>query len=198
MNDLKPWDIHPELQEERLVHLAGVMQYVRNDSLLGHEPEKGDTNWGLGCKNHERTCYAISEDVKNHSWLDLIETGLHFVFSIGGVPIRFFRGDAEKPNPRYLNRRDSEIEAHQYAFSFEERLAASQDLIWRLAIEVFATGEVMSVTLVQVSEEGDVSYKWDVPLPGPISPFPVKEEKPIIPAGPALEKPIITLRKEIA
>jgi len=161
MHDCKPWEAHIELQEDRLVFLATAIKQVRHAALLVHEPSKGDTNWGLGCRVHERTCFAIKEASDDQTWLDVIDPSLHFVFSIGGVPIRFYRGDAESPNPRFLSRRYPEIEAQQLAFEFP---VEDREWLWRMAIETDIDGEVMRIVMVQVSETGEIKNMWTIPL----------------------------------
>lgn len=161
MYDCKPWETHNELEESRLVFLANLIKQVRHEALLMHEPSKGDTNWGLGCRAHERTCHAIKEATDYQPWLDVIDPSLHFVFSIGGVPIRFYRGEADNPNPRQLNRRYPEIEAQQYAFEFHHE---DVQWLWRMAIETDFDGEVLRIVMVQVSESGDIKNMWPVPL----------------------------------
>jgi hypothetical protein len=161
MNDCKPWEAHKELQEDRLVFLANAITQVRHEALLVHEPSKGDTNWGLGCRVHERTCHAIKDVSNDQPWLDVIDPSLHFVFSIGGVPIRFYRGEAESPNPRQLNRRYPEIEAQQLAFEYG---LDAREWLWRMAIETDFDGEVMRIVMVQVTEGGDIKNMWTIPL----------------------------------
>ncbi len=163
MYDCKPWEAHDELQEDRLIFLANIIKQVRHEALLVHEPSKGDTNWGLGCRVHERTCYSIKEASNDQTWLDVIDPSLHFVFSIGGVPIRFYRGEAESPNPRHLSRRYPEIEAQQLAFGF---LLEESQWLWRMAIETDNDGEVMRIVMVQVSESSDIKNLWTIPLTG--------------------------------
>jgi len=190
MHDCKPWDAHSELKEDRLVFLASLIKQVRHDALPFHEPSKGDTNWGLGCRVHERTCHAIKEASNNQPWLDVIDSSLHFVFSVGGVPIRFYRGEAENPNPRHLNRRYSEIEAQQLAFEFH---LEDRQWLWRMAIETDFDGEVFRIVMVQVSEGGDVKNIWTIPLTGKvpiITPIHKRQRE-----GVDLEPPVIAPRR---
>lgn len=163
MIDSKPWQVHPALQEERLCFLANIIKKVRHKALLLHEPIEGDTNWGLGCRVHERTCNAIKLSAEEQPWLEVIDPSLHFVFSVGGVPIRFYRGEAENPNPRQLSRKYSEIEAQQCAFAFA---VENSVWLWRMAIETDLDGEVMRIVMVQVSESGDIKNMWAIPLTG--------------------------------
>ena len=160
MYDTKPWESHPALTEKCLQVIADIIRNTRHDAIQAHEPNKGDSNWGLGCRVHERTCHAIMLAANDHDWLDIIEPGLHFVFSIGGVPIRFYRGEPENPNPRYLSRRYPEIQAQQYAFDFAHE---SEQWLWRLAIETDYLGEVLRIVFVEVAENGDIRSTWEIP-----------------------------------
>lgn len=192
MHDFKPWEAHNELQEDRLIFLANAIKRVRHEALLMHEPSKGDTNWGLGCRVHERTCHSIKEASNDQAWLDVIDPSLHFVFSIGGVPIRFYRGEAESPNPRHLCRRYPEIEAQQLAFEFH---LEDRQWLWRMAIETDYDGEVMRIVMVQVSESGDIKNLWTIPLTGNLSiitPIHHRQRE-----GVDLEPPVIVPRRVV-
>jgi hypothetical protein len=164
--DRKPWDIHPELLKDRLVTVASILHDVRHEALPNHEPDKGDTNWGLGTRVSERTWHALREAAYQHPWLRIINPSRHFVFSIGSVPFRFYRGLPEKPNSRVLLRQYPEIRQHQMAFEFFE---ADTEYFWRLAIETDIFGEVLRIVVAQMSEMGDVKMTWEVPLTRKIS-----------------------------
>lgn len=178
----KPWDIHPDLTEERLQVLARLIREVRGKALLLHEPAEGDSNWGLGCRAHERTCYAIKQAAENNSWLKVIEGSLHFVFQIGKVPIRFYRGEADNPSPRSLRRNYPEIEANQGSLPFA---SVELDWFWRLAIETDISGEVYRVVMVQVAEGGDTKNPWPIPFEAPVIPLvpivPLRQEGIVLP-----------------
>lgn len=190
MHDCKPWETHNELQEDRLVILANMITQVRHEAILMHEPSKGDTNWGLGCRAHERTCHAIKDASDYHPWLDVIDPSLHFVFSIGGVPVRFYKGEAESPNPRHLSRRYPEIEAQQTAFAFFHE---GKEWLWRMAIETDIDGEVMRIVMVQVSESGEIKSTWTIPMAGNVSILtPIHQRQR---EGVDLEPPVIVPRR---
>lgn len=188
----RPWDIHPALQEERLVTVAEILKSVRQDALPYHDPEVGDTPWGLGTRVAERTWHALRSAAEDLPWLDIIDPGKHFVFSIGGVPFRFYRGLPEKPNPRTLLRHFPEITQHQTAFEFFQ---AHNDYIWRFAVETDANGDVFRIVVAQMSEAGDVKTKWDVPLEGKVSLLSaVTDAKP---QGVELPPPVISGKKRL-
>src|SRR5690349_13440733 len=121
-SDLQPWDVHPGLTAERLSHVARTIRQVRAETLALHDPANGDSAWSLGCRAYSRTCHGIrksSEDPACSDWLSIVDqTGLHFVFAIGGVPLRFYKTeDAEEEiAPRTLRRFFPELRAQQLAF----------------------------------------------------------------------------------
>lgn len=172
----KPWEVHPELQEDRLVTIARILRNVRHDALPNHEPDKGDSNWGLGTRVSERTWHALRDSENEFEWLRIINPGRHFVFSVGGVPFRFYRGLPEKPHSRILFRQYPEIRHHQKAFEFYEK---DTEYFWRFVVETDIFGEVIRVVVAQMSECGDVKAIWEVPLTRPVSALAsVKSPKP--------------------
>lgn len=158
--DKRPWEIHPDLTEERLAFLARLIRSVRAEAVDAHDPTKGDTSWGLGCRSHERTLYSITNAAAGiaSSWLRVIEPGLHFVFAAGTVPLRFYRGEAEKPPTKSLQRNYAELVQAQTSFSipgFAAPTISDHKYIWRIAIETGFDGAVDRVVLVEVSEDGE-------------------------------------------
>lgn len=186
-----PWDIHPELTEKRLVDVAEILLSVRQEALPYHVPEKGDTPWGLGTRVSERSWHALRDAADELPWLDIINPGRHFVFSIGGVPFRFYRGVPEKPNRRTLLRQHPEIVQHQVAFQFFQE---QTEYFWRFAIETEASGDVFRIVVAQISAQGDVKLQWEVPLAGKVSVLAaVTEAKP---QGVELAPPVIGGKKK--
>ena len=162
----EPYETVAAFTPDRLRTLAGILVSIRHDALTDHhDPGKGDSNWGLGCRVYERTCFAIERAAEKYSWLTVLDHPLHFVFAVGGVPLRFGRGDPDEPNPRLLRRNPSEELAQQAAFEF----ADDPNLVewrWRLIVETDPdTLEAARVTLIQVSGNGVIRDQWDVSLP---------------------------------
>lgn len=160
-----PWELVAAFTPERLGIVTELLVSTRQEALKKHEPSQGDTNWGLGCRVYERSCFAIRNAVDAHPWLEILDDELHFVFLVGGVPLRFGRGDHEGPSPHLLRRRPNEISAQQ--------LALSDDWvgwIWRLIVETDPdTLETSHVYLVQASTDGQVGHSWELDLPEKIS-----------------------------
>ena len=161
----QPWDVVAAFSPERLGVLTQLLVSTRKEALKHHEPSKGDTNWGLGCKVYERSCYAITNAAHMHPWLEILDDELHFVFLAGGVPLRFGRGDHEEPSPHLLKRRPNEVSAQQLALSDEW-----VGWIWRLIVETDPdTLETSHVYLVQASSDGQVGHSWELNLPENVS-----------------------------
>src|SRR5262249_8520574 len=55
----RPWDVDPALKAARLSLLSKVAVETRNRAFGEANRDQGDTNWGLGCKAHERFCHAL-------------------------------------------------------------------------------------------------------------------------------------------
>src|SRR5580698_7138157 len=55
----EPWKKYPSLAPERLTIFANLISDVRHQAVLAHEPGVGDTNWGLGTRVYERTCFGL-------------------------------------------------------------------------------------------------------------------------------------------
>src|SRR6267378_5374948 len=96
----EPWTKYPSLTQDRLIIVANLIRDVRHEAVLAHEPGRGDTNWGLGTRVYERTCFKLTSVAPEYSeWLFILpETkGLQFSFAIGSVPFRFYRGKPDEP-----------------------------------------------------------------------------------------------------
>ncbi len=93
--DSVPWELHPGLTEDRLAKVAGLIHNAREDILKDNAWLVGDCAWGLGCLMYDASRAAIIRAAYDTSWLGIIDPNLHFIFSIGDVPIRFYRGDSE-------------------------------------------------------------------------------------------------------
>lgn len=176
-----PWLQFPALTDPRLRIVAQMIQDVRHEAVTTHEPHVGDDAWVLGVRAYKRTCFAIAKaSIGAHKeWLSVIETEererarellapsvlnpeLHFVFSIGGVPLRFYRGAADEPTNKSLKRHYPEITAHQFVMEYVPEPIF--DRILRLAVETDDLGEVTRVVLVQLDEDGIPHNPWDIAL----------------------------------
>ena len=162
----KPWEVQPELTEERLLFIASILKDVRNRSVDLHDPSEGDDVWSLGCRVYERSINIIARKADSAPWLKVIKKGLYFVMLIQGVPIRFYKGDIENPTARSLQRLHPELEAQQYIFSFAQEHFV---WFWRTVVETDELGKVLRIVVAQFTEAGDVRNQWTVPISGSIT-----------------------------
>ena len=87
---------------------------------------------------------------------------MQFVFAIGGVPVRFYRGEPDEPNARTLKQSYSEL--HQASlFGPEELIQLAPEPLYRFAIETDLDGSITAITFVVL--DGDApALTWRVPL----------------------------------
>ena len=202
----KPSDIYPALTDERLSAVAAIITKARHEAAIRHEPELGDNNWTLGCRGYAFQCHGIVSGTVEHSWLTIVEggghietedrdlfwTSLRFVFAVGGVPLRTYRGDP------------TDVPTKSLRVTYPE-LTAKQTVLWgsaptphalRLAVEFDDRGEVSQITLVQVlDEEGKrIGETWPittVEVPANVTPFTPRKEE-----GTDLGQPAVGSRKK--
>ena len=161
----RPCDCHPDLQEDRLLALADFFASTRSTVVSLHDPMSGDDGWSLGCRSFSRWKNQLLSKAKSGDWpwLGIINPKMGFVFSIGSVPVRFYRGNLLKPPFRTLASSAQELKQMSLAFpSAEEHY---KDLRWRFAIETDFLGEPSSVIFAALSgDNGSVVYHWKLPF----------------------------------
>jgi hypothetical protein len=113
MTGKKPWDIFQQLQSERLHTLGAILKDVRRKALMIYDPEEGDGPWCSECTIYQRTLNTFIRYSKILPWLRIQTTGLYFVIFVDGVPIRYYKGDVEKPKKNSLNIRTEELIPHE-------------------------------------------------------------------------------------
>lgn len=160
----RPWELHPALTEERLSACARLLARGRADAVAMADPWAGDDAWSIGCRAYSFSRNRLRQAAEGgrYPWLGVLDETQHFVFLIDGVPVRFFRGDAEEPSKRTL--RQQESEAQQLALSLGDA-GGAEGLMFRLALETGEAGEVTRVVFLALrGEEGRVECFWPVPL----------------------------------
>jgi hypothetical protein len=159
-----PWEFHGDLTEDRLVSVARMIVDGRQAAVELYDEEIGDNGWTLGCRAFQfgraRILRAVDEGA--HDWLRAIDRSLQLVFTIGEVPVRIYRGEADEPTGRTL--RQGLHELRQLSFSFGER-DDGRELAYRFAVETGVDGSAISVKFVGLRGETAV-LNWDVPLEG--------------------------------
>lgn len=190
-SDTPPWIRHPSLTLGRLVAVAGVIREVRRDALASHEPLKGDTTWGLGCKSYERTCYALRElALKNPEWMAILpeSRALRFSFAIADVSFRFYSGSPDDDPPgRYCSRTFGEIVHQQMCLELDGFRPLNNVL--RLAVEPNpVTREVLTVSVVEVDDSGALVNAFVIPeLERSVAKIALMRSQPVVLEPPTVE-----------
>jgi hypothetical protein len=166
---MRPWELTPVLEQHRLVTLARVAVATRNRAFAEADREAGDTNWGLACKAHERLMTALGRLSAEHPWLNVVREGLYVMPLIDDVPVRLYRGAADKPGPRHLEALRLEHERSRPAMpqmylDFVVRANDGGPWYWLMAMETGAAGQVSRVVFVQANDAGETRHPWECPL----------------------------------
>lgn len=159
-----PSDCHPDLTYERLQALAQFFASTRAKVVALHEPLNGDDAWALGCRGFARWRNQL---LKKHmsgewAWLKIINPGKKFIFSIGSVPVRFYRGSLKNPPQRSLA--VSFEEARQMSLAFPDHGNNLSNLKWRFAITTDYLGLPTKVIFAGFSSESQVAAQWEIPF----------------------------------
>ena len=75
------------------ITLARIAVETRNRVFAEASREDGDTNWGLGCRAHERLGHALGRlaDSAEHAWLTVHRDGLYLMPLVDGIAGRNLR-----------------------------------------------------------------------------------------------------------
>jgi len=166
----KPWDVEPVLRARRLDLLARVALETRNRAFSEASREEGDTNWGLGCKAHERFCHALGKlaEGAESPWLRVQREGLSFTTFVEHVPIRVYRGSALRPPMRHVRTMALEkrlIDDRQLSLFglLGEVAVETTQWFWMMAVETFDDGCVKRTVFFQIDEQGNTRHHWQPP-----------------------------------
>jgi hypothetical protein len=157
-----PWELHPALTEERLIAAARLLARGRADAIAFADPWAGDDAWSIGCRAYAFSKHQLSRAAESgrYPWLGVLDETHHFVFLVAGVPVRFYRGDAEDPSKRTL--RQQENEAQQLALALSP---GAEGLMFRFAVETTSGGAVRRIVFLALrGEAGRTECFWPVPL----------------------------------
>lgn len=166
----KPWEVEPVLKGRRLALLAQVAIETRNRAFSEANREEGDTNWGLGCKAHERFCHALGQlaEGAESPWLRVRREGLSFTTFVEHLPVRVYRGLAIRPPMRHVRSMALEkrlVDDRQLDL-FAAASVPSTPWFWMMAVETFDDGRVRRVVFFQVDEAGNTRNHWEPPPDG--------------------------------
>jgi len=159
---MTPWEHHTALTRDRLITVGKLIEQGRNDALDRFDPERGCTGWTLGCEAFAFQKHQIEMAAINLDWLEILDPTMQFVFSIDGVPARFYRGEPDDPNARTLRQTFSELEQLSL-FGAEELAKLTVAPLYRFAIETDFDGAIAAITFVVLAGEEPV-LTWRVPL----------------------------------
>lgn len=165
MQPQRPSDVHPDLTDERLQSLANFFATTRSSVAALHDPLAGDDAWALGCRGFARWRNLLLSKFQSGewAWLRVINPSKHFIFAIGNVPVRFYRGKSTRAPSRTLIQSAQELAQLSLAFSLEE--SQYRNLNWRFAIETDFLGEPSKVVFAALAKEDRaVVYQWTIPF----------------------------------
>jgi hypothetical protein len=161
----RPSDCHSDLTDERLSVLASFFAEVSSEVADLHDSPAGDDNWSLGCRRNARWRQRLLKKAQSGEWpwFRILKPGKRFVFAVGAVPVRFYRGRHSRPN---LNTLAQDVpELHQLAIAFEGVESPYSSLHYRFAIETGLLGEPVAVVFAALArEDGAVVCHWPIPF----------------------------------
>jgi len=185
----KPWEVHPDLTEERLLAIGKIISKVRKGALAQYDTSAGDGPWSLECTIYERTMNNFLAAAKEFSWLRCIRRNLYFLVLVGKVPIRFKRIDFEKAGTMDIRLFHTEVIVHQLAFDYDQ-----SGWYWRVFIETDEFRDILRLVIAQVTEAGLTRNPFNIPLSGQVTlAAPVN---PIRREAAAVEKPAVGVKKK--
>ncbi len=187
-----PRDVHPALQRDRLTAIARLVWAARVSAARDANWDLGDNIWTIGCVGFKRTCTAISRAAVGElkPFLSVRDRSHHFVFQIGGVPIRVYRGDIDGSAPERFAVPDLQ-EQHDLQLAFDLFDTPTPSAIFRLIVETDRQGFPVAIFLAQVEPSGEIVNPWRIPLSAeeegysdgailPLAPSPVTPPAPSV------------------
>lgn len=164
---MTPWEHNPALSEDRLVIIGQLIRQGRNDALDRYDQAVGCDGWTVGCEAFAFQKHQIIKAAEHTDWLDILNPSMEFVFSIGGVPVRFYRGEATEPHARTLRQTFAELN-QMSLFGSDELERAGAHLLHRFAVETDFDGSITRITYVVLNGTTPL-LTWIVPLDAPVT-----------------------------
>ena len=171
-----PWDVDSALKPKRLLLLAQARGETRDAGARGGRiASAGDTNWGIGCKAHERFVHAVDEARRSTraSWLRVHRDGLSFMSFIEGVAVRAYHGDGGPPDARHVyaaqagGRDATAVDPRQLALAVRRAArggGAGAKWAWLMAVETDDEGRAVRVVFFQANAAGATRNAWVAPV----------------------------------
>jgi hypothetical protein len=164
---MTPWEHHAALTRDRLITIGKLIERGRNHALDRLNPDVGCTPWTVGCEAFAFQKFEIEQSALEMDWLDILDPSMQFIFSIGGVPVRFYRGEPDEPTTRTLKQSFSELKQLSL-FATDELVKLTTEPAYRFAIETDVDGALTAITFVVLAGETPV-LTWHVPLDEPVT-----------------------------
>jgi hypothetical protein len=162
-----PWDLNSGLSGERLIKIGKLIQAGRDQALDRFDASIGCTGWTAGCEAFAFQRYEIIRAATDTDWLEILDESMRFVFSVGGVPVRFYRGEPDEPNLRTLEQTFPELNQLSL-FGPEELSKLGNGRVYRFAVETDVDGSLTAVSFVVLDGEAPVLV-WPIPLDGSVT-----------------------------
>ena len=160
----KPSDFHPDLNEDHLTDVAKIIMNAYEDASDSMLQEKGDTNWGLGCRRYEwaRHSLRLAAGTTGYKFLSILEDeGNKFTFMVGAVPMRFKRSDADNLDKSVFAQ--YRVEAAQLSLLSFAGITHPCELSWRMIMDVDLFGEVIRAVFIGATQDGVAKCFWEIP-----------------------------------
>lgn len=159
MTGVLPEELHPDLQWDRLQEVAQALVDIRDDVVSLHDPDAGDGSWSLGCRVYERSCNALRAMEEDTPWLAVqtAPNSLAFLFLIGVVPCRFYKGEADVRAAQVTRMRGDEVRQLEIAFPDDY---PAMNCTWRFVVETTPEGGPLRVALTRVDGLGAPVADW--------------------------------------
>lgn len=195
INHLPPHEaIHPAFTPERLMALRDLIFKARADKLANRQ--EADSNWNLSCDCFAWAWFAIGQaaDGPYQDWLTVTPKAraLNAVFSIEGIPARFYREDTTGQPQRTARVSPHEAAPNQTELMLDDRRAeptvAIAEPVIRFAFSVNEDLTAASMSVQKVTEDGKVVYEWPIgqdtsgilPFPTGARPAPIVLPRPVV------------------
>ena len=154
-----PWEYHPDLTYDRLVEIGLHISAARDAAVDRHDTTIGDDDWVLGCRAFQACRHRLQLAESELPWLAIIDPSRHFIFRIGAVPVRFYRGDPEDPSHRTKAQSFPELAQLSLAFPGSD----VREVVYRIAVQTDLDGRALTVHFVGLMGD-NVVLNWTIPI----------------------------------
>lgn len=158
---MAPWDHNPAFTSARLTDVAQLIARGRNTALDRFDTSVGCSNWTVGCEAFQFQRFEIMSAADKLEWLGIVDPSMQFVFSIGDVPVRFYRGEPTDPTKRTL--KESYPELLQMSLFRDDELLSAGNKRFRFAVETDIDGSITQMSFVVLSGETPISV-WPIEI----------------------------------